>query len=482
MIQAKKKRLAWASNADLRIGASVCRLWVALLAPGALFLALEPAEAQLDVNPTGVFYVDQNPSVWTGPGGQYIAFQANITWNNSPATPDEIIPYAVTGAYSLNGVSKSAQFYLNPDYEPVSPNLWYSQYLTNFKSGGTTYSLTNPSSPFTLQIYSNNSPAYTSLGSYNLGTLAGPGQIPAVQNVTVSGNSGNPTFTWSPPPGFTPQGYLLLIYQVAPSGELGAKVVSARQTQPSYTVQASDFTVPGYGLTPNTQYVLEIETLTTRNGSTTDLSGSNTAAEGRVYVGFDTVPVTNGNGSPPVNLPTIVAYNNGVKYDFNMTVAPGETFDIDPAVATGFIYQTGSGNPNFASVELADIGNPNPYELLSWNGTQFVFASFLSANKVYDFGGGGVTEFEVLGIDPRLGLNPKDTTDFVTGLTFEGSGDFTGSMTPITANVPESSTWVTMLIGFAAVGFVSWRSQTVPRQRPGRAPMSLCRGASRELR
>ena len=460
MIRAKKKLLAWAFNVDLRIGPSICGLWAAVVAPVALFLDPNSAEAQLDVNPAGVFYVDQNPSIWTGAGGQYIAFQANITLNGSPATTGEVYPYAVTGAYSLNGVSESAGLYLNPDSQPVSPNLWYSQYLTNFTSGATTYSLTNPSSPFTLQIDLNNPPTYTSLGSYNLGTLAGPGQIPAVQNVTVSGNSGNPTFTWSPPPGVTAQGYLLNIWQVTPSGGLGATVVSTRQTQPSYTVQASDFTVPGYGLTPNTQYVLEIETLTTRNGSTTDLNGSNTAAEGRVYVGFDTVPMVNGNGSPPVNLPTIVAYNNGVKYDFNMTVAPGETFDIDPAVATGYIYQTGSGNPNFASVELPDIGNPNPYELLSWNGTQFVFDAFLSANEVYDFSGGDVSEFEVLGIDPRLGLNPNDTTDFVTGLTFEGSGNFTGSMTPITANVPELSTWVTMLIGFATVGFVSWRSSS----------------------
>ena len=222
--------------------------------------------------------------------------------------------------------------------------------------------------------------------------------------------------------------------------------MSTEQTGTSFAVQPSEFK-SGYSLQPNTEYVIEIEAQTTREGS--NLNISNVAAEGRVYLGFDTTP----GGGPPVYLPTVVAYNNGVKYDFNMTVTPDETFYVDPAVATGFIYQTGSGNPDFASVELPNIGNPNPYELLSWNGTQFVFDAYLSPGEIYDFGGGGVSEFEVLGIDPKLGLDPNDTTAFITGLTFEGAGDFTGSMTPITSEVPEPSTWVMMLLGVAGLGF-----------------------------
>jgi hypothetical protein len=117
-----------------------------------------------------------------------------------------------------------------------------------------------------------------------------------------------------------------------------------------------------------------------------------------------------------------------------MTVQPGVTYYIDPAVATGYIYQTGTGNPNFSSVELPNIGNPNPYDLYLWNGAAFVFDRTLAVKTPFDFADGGVNEFEVLGIDPGLGLDPDNTTAFITALTFESAGPFTGTMTPITTN------------------------------------------------
>ncbi len=144
-------------------------------------------------------------------------------------------------------------------------------------------------------------------------------------------------------------------------------------------------------------------------------------------------------------------------YSFSMTVQTGLTYYIDPDVAEGYIYSTGSGNPNFASVELPNIGNPTPYDLYLWNGASFVFDTQLAAGTVFDFAGGGVSEFEVLGIDPSLGIDPTNTTAFITGLTFEGAGSFTGTMTPITISVPESSTWAMMLLGFAGLGFAGYR-------------------------
>ena len=145
-------------------------------------------------------------------------------------------------------------------------------------------------------------------------------------------------------------------------------------------------------------------------------------------------------------------------YSFNFQVAPGVTYAIDPDVAAGYIYQIGSGDPNFASVSLPDIGNSNPYSLYLWNGSSFVFDTTLAADTVFDFAAGGVSKFEVLGIDPGLGLDPDNATAFITDLTYEAAGNFTGTMTPVTVSVPEPSTWAMMLLGFAGLGFAGYRS------------------------
>lgn len=52
-----------------------------------------------------------------------------------------------------------------------------------------------------------------------------------------------------------------------------------------------------------------------------------------------------------------------------------------------------------------------------------MFDTQLAAGTVFDFPSGVVSEFEVLGIDPYLGIDPTNTTAFITGLTFEGGGD-----------------------------------------------------------
>ena len=98
----------------------------------------------------------------------------------------------------------------------------------------------------------------------------------------------------------------------------------------------------------------------------------------------------------------------------------------------------------------------NPYELLIWNGSKFVFDTYLDPNSLFDFALGGVSEFEVLGIDPNANLDLLNGNAFITTVTFTGSGTFTGTMTAV---VPEPSTWALMALGFAGLGFASWRRQ-----------------------
>jgi len=66
------------------------------------------------------------------------------------------------------------------------------------------------------------------------------------------------------------------------------------------------------------------------------------------------------------------------------------------------------------------------------------------------------------------GLDPLDTTAFVTGLTFTGAGLFTGTQTPLTvdvAAVPEPETYALFLAGLAAIVGLT-------RRRTGRSASS----------
>jgi PEP-CTERM motif len=99
------------------------------------------------------------------------------------------------------------------------------------------------------------------------------------------------------------------------------------------------------------------------------------------------------------------------------------------------------------------------HPLYIWNGTSFVFDTILAPDTIFDFQTGGISEFEVLGIAPSLGLDPENPTAFITNLTFEGPGQFPGTMTPITTSVPEPSTWALMLLGFTGIGYAASRKR-----------------------
>jgi hypothetical protein len=115
---------------------------------------------------------------------------------------------------------------------------------------------------------------------------------------------------------------------------------------------------------------------------------------------------------------------------------------VDPVVASGYRYSTGDGDPNFASVTLPFVG-ANAFTLsFEQNGQQNT--STLAAGIRYDFPLGGVSSFLVTGIDPGANVDPNNPLAFPTGVTFVSDGEFTGTMTALTANsggnVPEPAT------------------------------------------
>lgn len=290
---------------------------------------------------------------------------------------------------------------------------------------------------------------------------AGTTQVPFVNSITLSGTAANPSFSWAPPAGTHVDGYRINIYdrslinQDPAKGPINNGQVSGHDFLPSvtsHTVTAADFTVPGYGFKLGASYAIEISLLQTRDG-TGNTSNSNLKAVSRVYADF----TARDSGGPVVNLP--VLRPDGA-YEFNMVVAAGQTYYIDPEVAVGYDYAIGSGNPAFRSVTLPTGIGDGRYDLYDTSsGSAVLLRHDLEGGVAYDFGSAGVSHFRVLGIETAASLDPASTTAFVTGLSFTGAGLFTGTQTPITVSVPEPGALALMLCGG---GLLGWRMR---RQR-----------------
>ena len=276
--------------------------------------------------------------------------------------------------------------------------------------------------------------------------------LPFINSVTLSGTSANPTFSWTPPSGVDVHAYRINIYDKSlinrdpARGPLNGGQVTNRDLPPgqtSYTVDGVDFSVPGYAFTQGTNYAIEISVMQTRDGSTRT-SNDNMISIARSYADF----TAREGGGPVVNLPVVL--EDGA-FKFDMAVQAGQTYYIDPEVAVGYDYAIGAGDPNFRSVVLPTGIGDGLYDVFTLDGLgQWQLAADdLAGGLVFDFGANGVGTFRVLGIETGAALDPLSTTAFITGLTFTGNGNFSGTQTPITVNttVPEPSTLA--LVGLA---------------------------------
>ena len=120
------------------------------------------------------------------------------------------------------------------------------------------------------------------------------------------------------------------------------------------------------------------------------------------------------------------------RFKFPLRMGLTQLVFIDPLVAIGYEYEIGDGDPNFASVLLPEAGD-NVFILEFDNGSG-TFTETVIAGNEFAFPAGGVDKFTVLDIEPEAALDPNAVTAFITGLTFTGTGQFTGTMTPITFN------------------------------------------------
>jgi hypothetical protein len=382
-------------------------------------------------------------TVYQGVGGGFVPNPSPPGWGSNPTTAQlQAFGNTTTVTAEQNGQI------LHPTYENSSgvPYEYATEYIPKVSQRG--------SWNFTIQ---NQTYGYS---SSNLSTYSIPADIPAaipfVSNMQVTGTTPtNEIISWTNPKFTVPSDAItatnFLIANMK-TGDIEAVFILPANTTSFDLSQLGHVNdsdgIPRKALTPGIDYQITVA------NSLRSLDGAHLYSNSRNYTDFS--PTTAPSGvSGPIYLPTVSINGPGnVTYGFNMNVTAGVSYNIDPAAARGFIYDIGAGDPNFASVELPDIGNSNPYEVLLWNGTKFVFDAFLEPNTLFDFSTGGVSEFEIFGIDPNANVGLLNANAFITTVTFAGTGTFTGTMTSV---VPEPSTWAMMVIGFVGIGFVGYR-------------------------
>ena len=292
-------------------------------------------------------------------------------------------------------------------------------------------------------------------------TIAGASIMPFVSAMAIGGTGAMPTFTWTLPSNAPIDAVRVNIRQIDPldrvgTGGVGGEGVGNIIYSNGFVANTNSFTVnpldPGLTqpLLDGHQYSLEVQLRNLRNaaGGTGD---ANTLSQSRSFFDFSLL----GASAPPsVYLPMINTEGGNV-YEFQpISVVTGGTIFIDPLVAIGYDYQIGAGDPNFASVTLPTGIGDNLYEIMLWNGSAFGPGVSVVGGAEFSFVAGGVDRFRVTGIETSASLDPLNGTAFITGLSFEGNGTFTGTMTPLTVAIPEPETYALMLGGLGVLGFV----------------------------
>ncbi|MFI4953080.1 MAG: PEP-CTERM sorting domain-containing protein [Burkholderiales bacterium] len=289
-------------------------------------------------------------------------------------------------------------------------------------------------------------------------------KVPFPVNVTISNSGLTPTISWTIPNGFVPDGFRVQIFdrdRLIPNTSQ-ADIIQSKDLLPT----ASSYTfLPGV-LQPNGHYDINFQVIQTRlNDATPDPTDhlpftGNPSILVRSNSFFDFSPLS-GTVPADIHLPTIV---NGV-YNFNVPdVGPTTITFFDPLLAIGYDYATGAGDPNFASVLLPTGIGDNLFDLFLWNGSSFLDSGInLTGGVQFFFDPLGVDRFEIRGIETSAGLDPANATAFVTGLTFVSAGNFTGTMTPLTVDVPAnvSEPSSLLLIAIALLGFVALQRRRV---------------------
>lgn len=235
---------------------------------------------------------------------------------------------------------------------------------------------------------------------------------------------------------------------------------------------ATSFTIPtqfssGLELDVTHQYALSVIRYQTEQQTVNGVERDWVVSRSRTFVSFNAAGFA-GFPVPPetVYLPTVTSAPDltATEFSFHIGSVGTDLIYLDPAVAIGYEYVAGAGDPAFRSVRLPDIGD-GQFIIQSFdeNTGQWVDLMAAVAGNEILFGPSGLRRFRVMGIEADANLDPNDPTAFVTGVSFVTSGQFTGRMIAV---VPEPSTWALLLLGAGLIApRLDVRSRTTRRSR-----------------
>jgi hypothetical protein len=263
--------------------------------------------------------------------------------------------------------------------------------------------------------------------------------VPFPVNVSISGAGNTPTISWAIPQSFTPDALRVVVYDrgVLVGGGTSDVIHSSPVVAGNNSYQIPATLSSGQTLQMGGDYVFALQLIDTRGDPATFIANNNNAEILRRSTSFFNFTPLGAGEVPAAFLPTIV---DGV-YNFNINnIGPETVTYIDPVVAVGYDYKIGAGNPNFASVLLPTGIGDNLFDLFLWSDGSGWYDTGIDiiGGAQYFFLTGGVNQFSIRGIETSAALNPNDSTAFITGLTWVSAGNFTGTMTPVTVDVPGS--------------------------------------------
>jgi hypothetical protein len=166
------------------------------------------------------------------------------------------------------------------------------------------------------------------------------------------------------------------------------------------------------------------------------------------------------------------------------TLPAGSLMELSFAIVAGADHHTVSFLHNFGTVpgayswsyDISDAATPGVHEasidaaILQTAGVSSLLKTVVDNNShtyTVDFTQTGVTDSGVTAVTFLPGATTLDVVDTITTSSVIGSNASGVSNSFIEGTVPETSTWMMMLLGFAGLGFAGYRSSRKGISRAG---------------